>query len=75
MEIGIVEAMTLEISRILETLFDGIEYRQAKNAAARMEKEKMKARRRSCESRFDASEFQSGSPQPELRWFKAPLEN
>ena len=75
MAMGIVDAMTLEISRILESVFDGIEYRRAKNASVRVEKEKRKARRRLCESRFDAGIVQNGSTQPELRWFKTPLEN
>lgn len=68
MAIGIVDAMTLEISRILESLFDGIEYRQARNAAAKLEKEKMKARRRSCESRVDDGKFQNGYELTQRLW-------
>jgi hypothetical protein len=51
MAVGIVDGVILQISRVMESLFDGIEYRKAKNASIRMEKERMKARRRLCESR------------------------
>jgi len=45
MVVGIIDAVTFQISKVLESVFDEIEYRMAKNASARMAKQKRKAQR------------------------------
>ena len=45
MLVGIIDALTFGISKILETVFDEIEYRMAKNASARKAKQTRKAQR------------------------------
>ena len=42
MAFGIVDTMIMEISRVLESVFDFLEYRSAKKASAKMAKQKMK---------------------------------
>ena len=58
MALGIVDGVLFQISRILESVFDGIEYRLAKNANSRMAKQRMKDKRH-CAS--------PGSGSPSLR--------
>ena len=45
MVVGIIEAVTFQISRVLESVFDEVEYRMAKNVSARMAKQTRKAQR------------------------------
>ena len=45
MVVGIIDAVMFQISKVLESVFDEIEYRMAKNANARMAKQKRKAQR------------------------------
>jgi hypothetical protein len=45
MVVGIIDAVTFQISRVLESVFDEIEYRKAKNASARMAKQTREAQR------------------------------
>lgn len=45
MALGIIDAVAFRISRVLESLFDEIEYQDAKNDNVRMAKQRRKARR------------------------------
>lgn len=45
MALGIIEAVVFQISRVLESVFDEIEYQAAKNASVRMAKQREKAKR------------------------------
>lgn len=45
MVVGIIDAVMFQISRVLESVFDEVEYRMAKNARARMAKQTEKAQR------------------------------
>jgi hypothetical protein len=45
MLVGIIDAVTFGISKVLESVFDEIEYRMAKNANARKAKQTRKAQR------------------------------
>ena len=45
MVVGIIDAVTFRISRVIETVFDEIEYRMANNASARMAKQTKKAQK------------------------------
>jgi hypothetical protein len=63
MALGIVDGVIFQISRILESVFDGIEYRLAKNASNRMAKQKMKARRHLRDSKLGLYEFENGPQQ------------
>ena len=65
MALGIVDGVIFQISRILESVFDGIEYRLAKNASNRMAKQKMKAKHHLCDSKLGPYEFQDGPRQPQ----------
>ncbi len=54
----IVDAVAYELSRVLESIFDAIEYQFAKSASARMAKQRRKARRRLPGSNLRSYEFQ-----------------
>ena len=45
MALGLVDAVAFQISRMLEAVFDEIEYRSAKHASARMAKQREKTER------------------------------
>jgi len=63
MALGIVEGVLFQISRILESVFDGIEYRLAKKASNRMAKQKMKAKRHLPDPTLGPYEVQDGPRQ------------
>lgn len=63
MALGIVDGMIFQISRILESVFDGIEYRSAKNASNRKAKQEMKAKRHLRDSKLGRYPFHDGPRQ------------
>jgi len=63
MELGLIEPGAFQISRMLEAVFDEIEYRSAKHASARMAKQREKTERRArklCPSHY---QFQNAPSQ------------
>jgi hypothetical protein len=63
MALGLADAVAFRISRILEAVFDEIEYRSAKHASARMAKQKEKTERRARKLRPSPYQFQNAPPQ------------
>ena len=66
MALGIVDGVIFQISRILESVFDGIEYWLAKNASNRTAKQKMKDKRHLRDSTLGLYEFE-GEPRERQR--------
>jgi hypothetical protein len=59
MAVGLVDAVAFQISRILEAVFDEIEYRSAKHASARMAKQRKRTERRARKLRPRPYQFQN----------------
>jgi hypothetical protein len=64
MGLRLLDAVTFPISKMLESLFDEVEYRLAKNAAARTASQRNSNRKRySHEATRGSYEFQDGPPE------------
>ena len=61
--LGLVDEVAFQISKVLEAVFDEIEYRVAKHEHAKRAKQNEKAQRRALKSSRGTDQFQNAPPQ------------